>query len=315
MLARSVRSGLVESWHRGEVVAARPDGEIVARWGSLEGPFFFRSAAKPFQATVSREQGARLSGEELAVACASHSAEPVHLALVRRILAGAGIPETALACPPAQPLGPRAADRAVAAGKGAPRPVYHNCSGKHAAMLAACAAQGWPLPGYHEPDHPLQLLNRAEMAEVTGDDPGPVGVDGCGVPTFRVTVAGMARAYARLAVDDRYAAVRTAMHRYPLLTAGTGRPEARLAATFGFVAKGGAQGCLGVAVPGRLGLAAKSEDGSLGPCVVAVAAALGELGLVPETLAGGLDAISRIPVLGRGEPVGALEPAPDMMGT
>ncbi len=315
MLARSVRSGLVESTYLGEVVAALPDGEIVARWGSLDGRFFFRSAAKPFQAVVAREHGAELSGEELAVACASHSAEPVHLALVRRILSGAGVAESALACPPDRPLGPDAADRVAAAGKGRPRAVYHNCSGKHAAMLAACAVQGWPLAGYHEPAHPLQQLNRAEVGAVTGEDPDPVGVDGCGVPTFSVTVAGMARAYARLAVGDRYAEVRTAMHRYPMLTAGTGRPEARLAAAFGFVAKGGTQGCLGVAVPGRLGLAVKSADGSLAACVVAAAAALERLGLVPETLAGGLEGISKIPVLGRGLPVGTLEPALDATGT
>ncbi len=315
MLARSVRSGLVETRHSGQVVAVDGEGRVVARWGELDRRFYIRSAAKPFQALVAVEQGLPLSGEETAIACASHSGEPVHVALVRQMLARAGLGETALACPPDLPLGPTARDRIAARALATPRPVFHNCSGKHAAMLAACAARGWPVAGYHRPAHPLQQANLDEVAAVTGENPEPVGVDGCGVPTFGMTVSGLARGYARLACEPRYRRVLDAMHQYPALTAGTARPEAGLAAGLGIVAKGGAAGCLGVAVPGRLGLAVKADDGSLEACVVAAAEALRLLGLVPETAAPSLAAISRIPVLGRGEPVGALEPALDDPGT
>ncbi len=311
MIARSVRSGLVENYHRGEVVAVDAGGGVVGRWGGLGRRFYMRSAAKPFQAQVSLDRGARLSDEELAVACASHSGEPVHMALTRQILTGAGVGEQDLRCPPDLPMGPQARDRLFATGGAAPAPIYHNCSGKHAAMLAACAASGWPTAGYHEADHPLQVHNLTEITEALGEAPEPVGVDGCGVPTFGVTVEAMARAYAWLAVADRYRRVRDAMHRYPALTSGTGRPEAKLAAGLGLVAKAGAAGCIGVAVPGRLGLAAKADDGSFDAAVVAAAEALRRLGLVPDTAAPRLDGVATMPVLGRGEPVGRLEPAFD----
>ncbi len=310
MIARSVRSGLVETCHRGEVVAVDPGGRVIGRWGGLGRRFYMRSAAKPFQAQVSLEHGARLSDEELAVACASHSGEPVHVALTRRILAEAGLGEDDLRCPPDLPMG-AARDRLYAAGSAGPAPIYHNCSGKHAAMLAACVASGWPTAGYYQPDHPLQQHNLAEMTSALGEAPEPTGVDGCGVPTFAVTVEAMARAFARLAVAERYGRVRDAMHRYPALTSGTGRPEAKLAAELGLVAKGGAAGCIGVAVPGRLGLAAKADDGSFEAAVVAAAEALRRLGLVPDTAAPRLDGVATMPVLGRGEPVGRLEPAFD----
>ncbi len=310
MIARSVRSGLVETRHCGEVVAVDGDGRVLGRWGDLDRTFYLRSAAKPFQAAVSLEHGARLGDEELAVACASHSGEPVHLALTRRILAEAGLGEADLRCPPALPMD-AARDRLFEAGGTGPAPIYHNCSGKHAAMLAACVASGWPTEGYYEPDHPLQRHNLAEMAGVLGEAPEPIGVDGCGVPTFAVTVTAMAGAFARLAIDDRYRRVRDAMHRYPALTSGTGRPEAKLASGLGLVAKSGAAGCIGVAVPGRLGLAAKADDGSFEAAVVAVVEALRRLGLVPDTAAPRLDGVATMPVLGRGEPVGRLEPAID----
>ncbi len=301
MLARSVRSGLVETYHRGAVVAVDVGGRVLASWGELDRRFYMRSAAKPFQATISIEHGADLSPEELAVACASHSAEPVHLALARRILTRGGLDEEALRCPPEPRWG----------GCGPRARIHHNCSGKHAAMLAACVAQGWPVDDYHAPDHPLQRRNSALVADVTGEQPGPVGVDGCGVPTYPVTLTAMARAYARLAGDDRFAAAATAMHRYPALTSGTGRPEGRLAAGLGLVAKAGAAGCIGVAVPGRLAVAAKCDDGAFPAAVVAVVEALRRLGLVPATAAARLEGVATMPVLGRGEPVGALEPALD----
>ncbi len=310
MLARSVRSGLTETRHGGAVVAVDADGRVLGRWGRLDRRFFLRSAAKPFQATVSLEHGATLTDEELAVACASHSAEPVHLALTRRILGGAGLDEDRLRCPPDLPMG-AARDALFAAGPAAPAAIYHNCSGKHAAMLAACVASGWPLETYYQPGHPLQVHNRAELADALGEAPAPVGVDGCGVPTFGVTVESMARSFARFAADERYRRVREAMHRYPALTSGTGRPEAKLAAGLGLVAKGGAAGCIGVAVPGRLGLAAKADDGSFEAAVVAAAEALRLLGLVPDTAAPRLEGVATMPVLGRGEPVGRLEPAFD----
>ncbi len=308
MLAHRTRSGLIESRFRGAVVACDPDGEVVASWGDFDAPFFMRSAAKPFQATVSQELGAGLVPEQLAVAASSHSAEPVHLAYVSDMLASQGLAESDLVCPEHWPLGVGAKARVIAAGHVRPRRLFHNCSGKHAAMLRACLAQGWPIADYAAPEHPLQRLMGETIGEVTGEPVGPVGVDGCGVVTFRTSVTGMARAFAKLAVDDRYGEVATAMHRFPALTAGSERPELPIGVAVNGAVKGGAEGCLGVAIRGQLGLAAKAEDGSLDAAAVAMVEALRLLRLWREGVSGWDDLVA-IPNYGGGRPVGALEAA------
>jgi L-asparaginase II len=308
VLARTVRSGLVEAVHPGSVVAVDAAGSIIGRWGEPEGPFFMRSAAKPIQATVSTELGGALPAERLALSTASHHGEPVHLAVVRSILADVGLDEHHLRCPPAWPVDAAARDRLVAAGETAPKAIYHNCSGKHAAMLRACVAQDWDPATYTDPRHPLQIAVTETVAEVSGEDPTPVGVDGCGVPAFRATVAGLARVFAAVAFSARYRPVAEAMHRYPALVCGTRAPQARIPLVAHAAVKGGAMGCIGVAVLDQVAVAAKAGDGSFEAAVVAVIAALRELGYDADTALGAVDS-ERIPVLGGGRVVGHLEPA------
>ncbi|MEB0303375.1 asparaginase, partial [Mucilaginibacter sp. 5C4] len=96
-----------------------------------------------------------LRGEDAAIATASHTGTQRHADLVRGLLSRAGIPETALACPPAWPIDHATRDALVRLGAGQ-APIYMECSGKHAAMLVACVQNEWPLTGYLEPEHPLQ---------------------------------------------------------------------------------------------------------------------------------------------------------------
>jgi L-asparaginase II len=146
------------------------------------------------------------------------------------------------------------------------------------------------------------------MAEVTGGEVLPAGVDGCGVPTFRITVVGLAMAYARLAVDRDLAEVRTTMARFGSLTSDGHRPEARLARWFPGAVKGGAQGCLGVAWYGGIGLAAKAWSGDPDAAMVGIVEALGRLSLLSAHPAQALAELARPPVSGGGEVVGALQP-------
>jgi L-asparaginase II len=300
------RSGLVESRHQVDVAVAGADGHLVARAGDPETVAYLRSAAKPLQASVCLAAGWRpLGDEELAVACASHDGGPEHVARVREILAEAGLPEEALRCPAAWPARPGDAARA-----GAPAPVHHNCSGKHAAMLAACAAAGWDLSSYAAPDHPLQRAVARALAELAGREPRAAGVDGCGVPTFALSLAEMAALFARLpGTADR--ALR-AMRAHPLLAGGPGRIcTAVAAAPGGAVAKVGAEGLLCAVLPGRgLGLALKARDGGARARGLAALEALRALEVPVE----GLDP-DPTAVLGGGRPVGrarvrgALRPA------
>jgi L-asparaginase II len=309
VLARVVRNGLVEAFHDGAVAAVDTDGRPVASSGELDRPFFLRSASKPFQATVSQESGARLGELQMALACASHGGQAVHIAVVRSMLVEVGLDEDALRCPPAWPFGEGATERLVAAGHRRPRPIWHNCSGKHAAMLRACVASGWPIDSYLDPDHPLQQRIAVTMSEVLGGNHGPVGVDGCGVPAFRGTVGSMAKAYALLAGEARFAPAWTAMHRMPAMTSDLNQPAALIANWLDVAAKHGAEACLGVAVRHRLGVAVKVWDGSPRAVGVGMVAALDQLGVVPPPARAGLEVIARPPVLGGGLPQGSIEPA------
>lgn len=301
-LARVRRGDLVESVHLGHLVACAADGRAVLRLGDPDAVVFPRSALKPVQAVAMVRAGLDLDGELLALAAASHSGEPAHLEGVRRILDGAGLDERALDNTPGTPLG--AAHPPV---PGTPSSIAQNCSGKHAAMLATCVACGWPTGGYRDPDHPLQKHVRATVAELTGDEPAHVAVDGCGAPLFSTTTAGLARAFARIATAGPGTAegrVAAAIRDRPWWLGGTGRPVTRFVdRVTGLIAKDGAEGVFAAALPDGRALAVKVLDGSARPVPAVVAAALTALGTPVD------DDLGRVDVLGHGVPVGRVEPA------
>lgn len=307
MLATSVRSGLEETSHDGAVAVVDRRGQLIAHHGDIDRVFYLRSSAKPFQALVSQESGAELTRLELAISSASHRGFPAHAALVASVLAAAGLDEGALHCPHAWPLSDTAARIAVRGGADAPRRIWHNCSGKHAAFLRACVAGGWPAETYLEPGHPLQERVRATVTELGGFPVDPVGVDGCGAPVLRTTTRAMATLFARLATDDRLNDVFRAMHTYPALVGVNGQGDSDMAMAISAAAKGGAAGCVGVAVEDRLGVAVKSWDGDGQVANTAAAASLDQLGLLTTTAREVLDGVLRPPVFGGGRQVGQVE--------
>lgn len=307
-LAVTTRSGLIETLHHGALAVCDSDGGLVAWSGDIDRPFYLRSAAKPFQAMVAQEAGAELSPTQTAVACASHDGEPVHLALVESMLEEVGLRPERLACTPGWPLSPSARDRLVANGERAPRPWWHNCSGKHAAWLRACVARSWDLGSYLDPGHPLQR-GVVELVEDLGRfSAGPVGVDGCGAPVLRTSARAMARLYAALAAGAALEPVRSAMHRYPALVSGVGNGDALLAVALDAVAKRAASGCLGLARRNGYGLAVKVWDGSQVAAQVAAVAAISAVEPLPSHVSAELGPVGRPPVLGGGNPVGSWEP-------
>lgn len=304
MLAATVRSGLIESTHPWSGVVVDAAGRTLHAWGEPDRPLYYRSAVKPFQATMSQECGARLPPEHLALVCASHSGTAAHVATVRRALAEGGLDESALRCPPDLPLGQGARARAVAHGQ-PPRRVHHNCSGKHMGFLRACVAQGWPIATYTSPDHPLQRRVIDLVCDVTGIDGRPPGIDGCGAPTLQGSIRGLARAFSRLSIDDRYAEARTAMTRYPALTSGNERPDGRLAMWWDGPVKGGAQGLLALARHG-VGIAVKSHEGSIDVAVQGAIEIARRLDLLPPPAREALASLHERPVLGGGRVVGTI---------
>lgn len=307
MLAARIRSGLVETFHDGAVAVVDAEGSLIAFSGDIDRPFFLRSAAKPFQAHVSLEFGAPLAPVEIATGAASHHGLPVQIALVRQILAGAGLDEPHLQCPESWPASAGERHRLAVAGHQTPRRIWHNCSGKHAAWLSACVASGSDTATYLSPEHPVQRRVIDFVTELGEHSVLPVGVDGCGAPVLRTTTRAMALMFARLSAEPSLTRVRQVIHRYPALTSGPGRADAAVATALDAAAKGGAEGCLGISLASGVGLAIKSWDGIGQIAEVAGVAALDQLGVLTPAAERHLASFIDPPVLGGGRPVGHFE--------
>jgi len=314
VLATVVRGELVESVHLGHLVIIDPDGKVIAAVGDPEVVIYPRSSLKPLQLLADMRCGFDSDDAGLAIAASSHSGEPMHLAAVRKILAGAGLDESALDNTPGLPLDSAAAFAWQASGKG-PESITQNCSGKHAAMLATCAAAGWDTADYRNPTHPLQQRIRETIGELTNvSQPSQVTVDGCGAPLFSTTLIGLARAFAQLASAESgpEARIAAAMTAHPELVGGTGRDvTAAMSAVPGLICKDGAEGVYAGALPNGTAFAFKVLDGSGRPRPAILARALELAGArdVPGTDAAALRALGDVPVLGHGEPVGQVEVA------
>lgn len=318
------RGAIAESRHRIEAAVTGPDGALREATSDPGQVTTFRSAAKPFQLLPLVERGhAERFGfrdEELAIMAASHAGTPYHLALVRGILARLGLGEAELACGTHEPFDPEAA----AAYRLHPEdrsPLYNNCSGKHAGMLALALAEGWPTAGYERADHPVQQLMKSTIAAVCGLKPDDLGVavDGCNVSVFGLPLAAMARGYARLASaaaagdarERALARIRSSMMAWPRAVSGEGRLNTLLMEWLPgrVVSKGGAEGLECVALAERgLGVAIKSEDGGARGSEPALLAWLEQMGVFEGAGLGPLEA-RRHPVIRNpsGTDVGRIE--------
>jgi len=269
----STRGELTESVFRVSVAVVDATGRAVASAGDPALVTFWRSAAKPFQAMPLVADGGAdrfgLGQEELALACASHSSEPVHLDVARAFLEKIGCAESDLACGPHAPIDPAVASRVTREGT-ALSPIWSNCSGKHAGMLGLARAHGWPTAGYERAGHPVQeriLGEVARWADVPRDRI-ETAVDGCTTVCFALPLAAMALAYARFGVSDDPSArrLREAMVAHPVLVAGTARLCTELGELTGgaVIAKVGAEGVYSAALPAAgLGVALKVESGEM----------------------------------------------------
>ena len=297
ILVEVMRGGFVESQHAGALAVIDADGAVLAQVGDINRPVFPRSAVKVLQALPLIASGAAdqlgLSDAELALACASHNGEPLHVQTAAGMLAKAGLDLSALECGSHWPAYDRAT-RALAAAGEEPNALHNNCSGKHAGFACvACAMHGGKtdlrgfFSGYVQPGHAVMREVTAALQAATGIDlsSAPRGTDGCAIPTYAIPLRQLALAFARVATGHGLSAdharaarrLRQAVAREPFMVGGSGRFDTRVMQRLGeraFV-KVGAEGVYCAALPERgLGVAIKMDDGNNARAVEVVMATL-----------------------------------------
>jgi L-asparaginase II len=331
------RGPITESRHRGHIVAVDGTGHVVASLGAPETVTYLRSSAKPFQAIPLVASGAAdrfgFTEKEIAIACASHNGEPMHTELALSILKKIGLEPSALKCGVHEPYSADEAKNLRERGE-APNVLHNNCSGKHAGMLALALHLGAPTETYDHANHSVQLAVHEIIARFSGvaSEDLKVGVDGCGIPVFGLSVHAMALMYARLIAPpaDFDDVTRRACQR--IVAAMTGFPELiggskdrldteMMRATKGrVISKVGAEGVYTVGVlpgaewPSGLGLALKIEDGDdhrARPTVVIES--LRQLGVLSGESLANVSRYARFPIKNRrGDLVGEVTPAFDL---
>jgi L-asparaginase II len=283
ILAEVIRGETVESVHRGHIVILDGEGNTVFSAGDPDVVTFIRSSGKPFQALPFITSGAAdyfgFTEAEIAMACASHSGEHMHVKHAAAMLEKAGFTEADLKCGAHLPFNEAEAERMLRASE-QPTQFHNNCSGKHAAMLAFAKHIGTDAACYDSPKHPIQqaiLKTMADFAEVPMDTIG-IGIDGCAAPNFALPLSAMAKSFANLinppdAFDPEIKTacrrIVTAMANHPELIGGTGRLDTLIMQTARgkLISKVGAEGVWLSAVlpngqyPSGLAIAMKIEDG------------------------------------------------------
>lgn len=294
-LVEVIRGGAVESVHSGRALVMRSDGEILWSIGDVEQLTFPRSSLKAFQAMPMVASGAvqtfGLDDVDLALACASHNGEAQHVSRVNDFLAKIGASIANLECGHHWPMGEQAA-LALAGQHGKPDACHHNCSGKHAGMLALARQKGWDSKGYVQTEHPVQQAIRdciERCFDVSLAD-APISPDGCSAPIWAMPLHRLALGFARFAdpsqlpAEYQQAALRLyqAAVNQPYFVAGTERYCTQVMEELKGRAflKVGAEGVYIAAIPEwKLGIALKIDSGATAAAEVALSEIMGRLGL------------------------------------
>lgn len=295
ILVKAYRNDTVESIHQGAVAAVSPKGKLLWYAGNPDFVTFLRSSAKPFQALAVVESGAAeafgFTQREIAIIAGSHNGEKKHVRLVRSILKKIGLNKSHLQC------GSHVPHYYTALGITPPKKKFsslqHNCSAKHAGMLAVCVYESWNVKTYMNPRHPVQKLmlkKTAELCEFPVRKIG-IGVEACGVPTFALPLRNMALGFSKLksfvaknlSMSQSLQVVADSMWRYPDLVSGKGRLDYDLAMASkrNILSKAGAEALhCAVVIDQGYGVAVKILDGSrrgIAPAAVEVYRQLGIL--------------------------------------
>ena len=298
ILVEVVRNEMVESVHDGHLLILDSSGKDLLKIGDVDQLIYPRSAVKSLQASAMLRAVLKVSGEQLALACASHAGSRAHLDVALSTLRSVGLDESALRNTPDKPLDP--AERA-AWGDKAPTSLAANCSGKHSAMVATCAVNGWDLETYKNPEHPLQRAIAAEFEKLSGEKITKVGVDGCGAALFAISLRALATAVRNLTLSNEaiHQEVVNACRNNPIMVSGVGRlPTLLMQKVPGLFVKDGAEGVMVMSTPKGEVIVWKMSDGSQRGNAPLSAATLSQLGITVD--------LERENVMGDGRVVGEI---------
>lgn len=272
------RNGAIESTHYGNLAIVDSQGNLKYYVGDPYARTFMRSSAKPLQAIQLVQSGGLtrfgLSLKHLAVICASHSGEQFHIQAISEILERIGLGYEALQCGIHEPLYYLYNNIKLPQDLKL-NSLYHNCSGKHAGMLALCVHLGYPVDNYLEFEHPAQKLITQIIAEMCDlpEKEISLAIDGCSAPVHGMPIYNMALAYAKFsdpgslpqALAESCRTIARAMTSFPEMVGGTKRYDTDLMKATGgkLISKVGAEGvhCAGWLDHG-IGMACKITDGN-----------------------------------------------------
>jgi L-asparaginase II len=277
-VARVYRGDAVESIHWGSIAVVNADGRLLYRVGDPYFSTFLRSSAKPFQAIPVIESGAarrfEFTTREIAIMTGSHAGEESHVEAVKGILEKIGLNESCLQCGIHVPHRYEALKMIPEPGRRF-SPIEHNCSGKHAGMLAVAVHKGFPVENYLAPAHPVQQMILKAIAEICNypEEKLAVSIDGCSAPNHALPLYNIALGFARLVTPNAvprekataYSAIYRAMMEYPMMVAGSARFDTVAATSVGepLVSKAGAEAIQCFAFIDRhVGAAIKIADGA-----------------------------------------------------
>ena len=265
-LVKSVRDGLVDEQHLGYFLLMNHDNIILKLGESANYPYYLRSCAKPLQAALLVDFGLDkyfdLNAQEIALCCASHAGEDIHINLAENLLNKFDLKVEDLKCGIHEPLSKTMKNKMLLHGE-KPTALHNNCSGKHLMMLGLCRLKGWDIKNYDDINHPLQVAIKNKIYELCElNQEYPATTDGCGVPIYSMPFENMCKGYLNLFCNKNYSVITNAILKNPYVLGGEDRTDTKIIQNSdSIVAKVGAGGlCIVVNIKTQESMLVKISD-------------------------------------------------------
>lgn len=247
LLIEYERDGLVDQEHYGFIVLSDKNRAFDFTGDAKNYPFYLRSCAKPLQASLIIDFGMdkfyAMAEEEIAICCASHAGEEIHIKTAQKLLDKIGLDKSYLKCGLHKPLSKTEQTKMLLNGDSVDI-LQNNCSGKHIMMLGLCKMNNWDLETYDDKEHPLQKAIKSKIHELCRlNKDYPLTTDGCGVPIMSMPLENILHGYLNLFCNDKYEKIKNAFLNHPYIIGGEDRTDTKIMQnSTGIIAKVGAGG-------------------------------------------------------------------------